>query len=579
MDVKWFDMNDVIRRDFNKNVWTTLYSDQKNIVGNFGYEGYKEEYIGVRSILFSERYKNRVLNFKWSDINSISEYKPMFLHNSYFESDVFKHYSSNVEGQFLIMKQNINCESVCNFYLHQDLILALGLVKEKDVWKCPEEDYNAVVNINRDSSDNICKIEIRTEYLKDYLCARNSGLLILSYQARRYFSTKKLELEWESNNIIKKFDNGKWEGHITKTQEGGNLIDDGVHVFHIYRKDIDFDDDVPQIEGPPTDENLFSKSWEIERKASNINYYQGEVWKNEWIQKSDFSPRVRCDKIRSNVFFIIDATGKTKNSDDFTEEGGWLWFRPNLINELLSKRKPVLSWYTENTGEVGGAENKSFHFGMNDLGLINIFAGDIRYLPEYHKKIWAAYNISPEGKVCKELLMSQVNAVPAKTTAPESLLFKIVEALDSKFKNKYGMNLFRQHSYQENINIKIHRFLVLKEGDIFELSKELTKFIIERMNNDNLNKLVSKELHKMGTIKKLENILTKIGLNGREMTSILVGVYELRQGDTHLSSSDYSDAFKLVKINLNQPFPLIGKELIKNVTDCLIHIYKNIPEN
>lgn len=579
MDVKWFEMQEIIKRDFNKNVWTTLYSSQKNFEGDYGHEGYYEEYIGIVSVLFPEKDKNTVLKFSWSDISSISENKPIIIDDVYFESDIYDYYNSIVKGQFLVMRQIIDCESERNFYLHQDLVLALGLVKENDSWICPEEDYNEVVRMIRDSSNKIIKIEIKTEYLKDYLCARNSGVLISTYQARRHFSTKKLALGWESNNVINKFDNGRWEGHITEMQEGGNPLDSGAKVFHIHRTDVDFDDDVPQIEGPPTDDNLISKSWVVENTAPLINYYWGEVWKNEWIERSEFSPRVRGDKIRSNVHFIIDATGKTKNSDDFVEEGGWLWFRPNLINELLSKRKPVLSWYTENTGKVGGAQNKSFHFGMNDLGLINIFAYDITFLPEYHKKIWAAYNISPEGKVCKELLMSQVDANPAITLAPEAVLFRIVDALDAKFKAKYGMNLFRQHNYQENINLKIHRFLVLNKEDIFKLSKELTKFIIERMDYDNLNKLIPKELHKVGTIKKLENILNILGLKGREMTSVLVGVYDLRQGETHLPSSDFSDAFKLVKLNLNQPFPLIGKEIIKNVSDCLFSIYENIPDS
>jgi len=277
MDAKWFKMQNIIKRDFNKHVWTTLFSSQKNFEGNYGCEGYNEEYTGIISVLFSEQNKNTALQFHWSDISSICENKPIIFDNEYFESDIYENYSSKVKGQFLVMKQNIYCENANNFYLHQDLILALGLVKENDSWICPEEDYNEVVRLNRDNSSKIFKIEIKTEYLKDYLCARNSGLLISSYQARRYFSTNKLKLEWESSNVIKVFDNGKWEGHMTELQEGGKPLDSGTKVFHIFRTDVDFEDDVPQIEGPPTDNNLTSKSWEVENKSPLINYYWGEV--------------------------------------------------------------------------------------------------------------------------------------------------------------------------------------------------------------------------------------------------------------------------------------------------------------
>ena len=133
MDVKWFEMQEIIKRDFNKNVWTTLYSIQKNFEGDYSHDGYYEEYIGVVSVLYPEQDKNTVLKFNWSDISSISENKPINIDDVYFESDIYDNYSSKIKGKFLVMRQNIDCENVSNYYLHQDLVLALGLVKKNVV--------------------------------------------------------------------------------------------------------------------------------------------------------------------------------------------------------------------------------------------------------------------------------------------------------------------------------------------------------------------------------------------------------------------------------------------------------------
>jgi len=210
---------------------------------------------------------------------------------------------------------------------------------------------------------------------------------------------------------------------------------------------------------------------------------------------------------------------------------------------------------------------------MNDLGLINIFAQDICFLSEHHKKIWAAFNVSPEGKVCKELLMSQVNAEPARTFAPEFLLFKVTEILDTEFKAKFGKNLFEYHIFQDNINLKIQRFCVLNLEDLFKLAQLITKYVIERINIDNIDSILTKDYSGLGSIKKIEKLLSQFSIDGYNLTSVLVGVYELRLAESHLSSSDLDDSIKIAGLNMNQPFPLIGKQLIFNVANCLKEIF------
>jgi len=142
------------------------------------------------------------------------------------------------------------------------------------------------------------------------------------------------------------------------------------------------------------------------------------------------------------VFFITDAEGKRENKDSLKDGGRWLWFRPDVIMALVHRRGGSLGWYTRNTGSVSCSPDYGVRFGINKLGLVNVYAKDIALLPEWQQRIWAAYNVGPEGGVSEELLDSQVKAVPAKTQAPEAFLQSGIDLINKLSREKLGFNLF-----------------------------------------------------------------------------------------------------------------------------------------
>src|SRR5690606_35972751 len=84
---------------------------------------------------------------------------------------------------------------------------------------------------------------------------------------------------------------------------------------------------------------------------------------------------------------------------------------------------------------------------------------------------------------------------------------------------------------------------------------------------------------KWGSLKTIENLLAlKIPQeSARQITSPLVGVYEMRHGDAHLPSSEIENAFKLIKIDRNLPSVIQGYQMIFECVDKL-HLILNIFE-
>jgi hypothetical protein len=560
---KWIEMDDLKKREYNNKSWIPLCASQYLLqTGKYGYPGYEEEFFAAVSILFPIDDKEKALKCQWEDANPSHDNRPYADDEKYIVAGYFNGYDKNVTGEYLVLQQIFDTGETSEWHLAQDFVLALGLKKESDKWVCPLEDYVEVARLLRDEEGKPILLEVKTEHLKDYLCARKSGLLVSTFQSRISTQTDFAQIEFDKNRKMEKYDWGTYDAIKTDIIEGGDIAGSKVAVFHYERTDVDFEDDVPMLEGGPSDNNIKSKSWEYERKGKPLQRIAGNIWKRCWIDPSTTSPKVKGDNNKSNIMFVIDADGSKSTLDVLEEESRWLWFSPDIVNEILKRPNSYIKWHTEDTGKLATSILHSVHFGMNDIGLINVNIGDLVRMPESQLKIWASFNVTPDGKVSKELLMSQVSARPAETFSPEKDLFELLKFLNKVFNAAYNEDLFRDHNLLNEYWRRINRFKACDKDGLILLCKELRRFIIERINDDVLKKLRPSDPKELGSIKRIERMLNDFGYKGREITAPLVGINELRQADAHLPSDKLESSFKLAEIDVTFPYPIIAKRLI-----------------
>lgn len=569
MNKEWFEMIDLKKHTFNNKVWIPLYSQYKiSEKGDIRHKGFSEEYFGAHSLIVPQDQKTIALNLQWMDLTVGFGHKPWVDDDNMFHSAI-EYERGNVSGINPVFEQYFEIEHGRDIHINQDIVLGLGLKREGDLWICPEEDYVDVIRLKRNDENKPVLVEIKAEFLKDYLCGSNSGLILLTYQSRQAIEESFDYLDWaeEKEENTTNYD---WTGRFLSVYEGDSLFG-SASVFWMGRTDTDYSEDIPVYEFP-TDENTRSEKWDVKPTGKELTHAMGEIWKKEWIEPALKSPRVRGDRVPSKLEFIVDNEGKTETSETLESPSRWLWFHPDVINDLLKKRTGVLTWHSEDTGNIGGAWHRSVHFGVNSIGLVNVYAKDIAILDEIDKKVWARHNVSPEGRVSAELLSSQMQAIPAKTDAPEQDFFLVIQEIQKISKSKLGQELFREHSFEEGINKRVHRFQATSLEGFFLLCKEITRFLIERIDMDFL-KTLKKEKDNLGTLKRLENILVSLGYDGRKIMGVLVGVYDLRLTDAHLPSKGKTqDAMKLVEIDYDEMGFNSGEELIKNVNNSLIEI-------
>lgn len=581
MNKEWFELKDARRKDWNKSVWITLRAINTICEkGKIGHLGYESEFFGLGSAAFPLEQIDKVKKLGWSDIGISHEHAGYVDGDDYIPCDVFCSSFREVEGLNLVIEQKGEGDFKRVWYLHPDLITTLGLYREGDVWVCPREGYEEVVRFLF-CEEKPVSVEIKSKYLKDYLCARGLFLYLTAFYSRESITEDDVTSLWndEENNIND--EDFRWEGRVIPIHEGGHPFGSKMSVFHVFRTDVEEDDELPDLSAIPSDNNTHSEQWEKSFEGRKLYRILGELWKDSIVNPSQQSRMIRGDKIPSSIYFVIDLEGTRLCGDELIESGKWLWFKPDVMSVLSKRRGGELNFYSRYTGGVACYDGYKTHFGVNELGLINVYAKDIGLLPEWQQQIWAGYNCSPEGGISKELYMSQVRAEPAESQSPEQYFPVVLNELNKKTQDLFGFNLFRDHESIPEIIKSIHRFRSLDEASFYDLAKDLARVIADNIDASAIQKVIAPPKgEKWGALKSLEKLLTSKFDNSvvRKVTAPLVGIYELRHADAHLPSSKIEEAFKLIEIDRSLPFVVQGEQMLHIVVSSLYMVLEGFKQ-
>jgi hypothetical protein len=568
---EWFEMEAVRRRQLRSAVWVPL---RANTVlageGRYGYIGFTEEFFGAGTLAVSESDRERASDLGWVGVGTCTGHAPYVQDGVYIPADQY-HFGVGSAGLNLVLEQRGNSLENPIWHLHRDLVLGLRLVREDDTWLSMEEGYDVVARLRRNEEGKPVLLEMRAEHLRDFLCAREMFLYVTTYRQRRAVTDDASIVDWEEGHVKEVDETSRWEGRVIEIHEGGFQFGEEWAVFHSSRTDVDPEEDVPSMPFP-TDDNVESRSWTVKRSGRKLFVIEGELWRDEWIEPGTYSPRIRGDERPSAVSFVVDAEGNRDQGDSLEDGGRWLWFRPEVVMTLAHRRGGHLAWYTGETGSVACSPDHGVHFGVNALGLINVYAKDIALLPEWQQRIWAGHNIGPDGGVSTELIASQAKAKPADTQAPEPFLASGLKAVNDLTSAMLGFNIIRSYDQTQDILERTHRFRSIDGAGLFALAKDVARLTADSIDAARIHQHLSlSKKDRPGSLKSLERLIaTKVGDDeARLIMGPLVGAYEMRHGDAHLPSSEIEETLKLVRVNPESPFVIQGRQLLQCCVDSI----------
>lgn len=567
MNQDWILQKKETRRRYSSATWIPLRASITDEKMDCQQIGYVCESFACGSVAFPPEFHEKAEELSWSDLGLSTNVRPYAYKDGQYSSiEQYQYNDHEPIGVHLVFEHPQPVVGGTLWILNPDLVVALHLIKEGNNWVRPEENFIVVAReiIGVDGSHDL--IEIKREFLIDYLAARNLSLRLSTYRQR----VENVQTIEGSNyaglsDDQEERDGGRFELLIRNLSDvyGGSWAS-----FRVWRTDIDEQEDAP-VMGPENDENTESETSKGNRSGYEGVRVEGEYWRDEWIDHQGLSVRVRNDPDPGLPIFIIDTDGKRMSSTELDNEdiGRWLWFRPSLVNELLALRGFRLTWYTAQTGGIRSTSGYNAHFGLNSSDLVTVYAYDVARLDSWEQHIWAAHNVVPEGKVASELLAAQVKVQPASTKAPEDLLLKSMRLLEWGFKEKMSVSIFSHDIDDSEISQQIHRFISKDRASLLRLAKEIIRVFSDRLNVRELRKISNHvEKEKLGSNKLLEDILAKkVGIEiARETFGVIAGTYDLRVGDAHPTGSKITEALMLARIDDRSSFIRQGEQLINN---------------
>lgn len=568
MDEEWILQKKETRRAFSNATWVPLRASATDEKGDVREIGFVSNVFACGSVAFPPEHRELVdERLSWSDIGIGHDVTPYAYKDGYYSSiDQYQYNDKEPIGFNLIFEHPQPVVGGRLWILNPDLVVALRLIKEGTNWVRPEENFVVVAREILDEKGMHRLIEIKREFLLDYLAARNLSLR-LSYYRQRVENVHLLEggAYANLNDQQEQRDGGRFELRIRSLNDvfGGSWA-----MFRAWRTDVDEDEDAP-VMGPDCDGNTGHESSHGHRGGYEGVRVEGEFWRDEWIDHQSQSMRVRGDADTNLPQFIVETDGARMPSSKLDDEeiGRWLWFRSSVVTELLNNRGFSLEWYTAETGGIRSTSGYKTHFGINSSDLITVYAYDVARLASWEQHIWAAHNVVPEGKVSSELLVAQVKSQPASTDAVEVMLFRSMRILEARFQEEYGISLFTHDIDDDAAMQQISRFTSKDQASLLRLAKELVRVFSDRLNvRDILKHSGYAEKEKLGSNKLLQYVLAKkVGAEkARQIFAEIAGAYDMRVSDAHPTGSKVADSIKLAGIDQSRSHLRQGEQLIHN---------------
>ncbi|CAN1577560.1 hypothetical protein MCELHM10_04158 [Paracoccaceae bacterium] len=485
-----------------------------------------EEWTGIATAAVQEDHRTIAETMGWSDGVDLGPHRSGVEHWGYCAADVFMSDGLPI-GVNLVVDQHIEQENRSVWHLHPDLVVALGLVREEDSWFRPDEGWVEVARLKRDESASPILLEIKAEFLGDYLAARRMALYCSSYRERVAVTAVKPLYSWKDDQMQEDSGRDCRECIMVETKHPDPL-------GHFWMR--------------------------------------GALWRTEWVEPGTLSTRVRGDVDPHTTNFALENDGTRVTAAALIGKTSWLYFAPTIAAALMRHRGAKLRWATGETGLLG-ATAYGVHFGINQLGLVTVFAKDIGALQPWEQRIWGAHNVTPDGGVSDELFAAQMMVNPAGTVAPEHDMPAVLNHLDLAFEQRHGAALLRKHDDVPRLINRSHRFVAAEIDGVLELAKELTRLFMERVNVDAIIAAIGlpKGDKKPGSLKSLEKLVAhhRSEAEAAAMMAPLFGIYDLRLADAHLGSALVASGLSRAGVDDKLPAAMQGRQLIQSYVNTL----------
>lgn len=512
----WFEMVDVKRTIYGDGEWTPLWVYEVSRSGDMFSAPYEEEICRIRT-LFSPVTNKVELFERWLDLDSDAVYA--CVDKGHYRKPGFYYSNSSTEpamGEYAVLSYDIGNSQQGGLLINQDLVVALKLISNNGNWIRPSNCNLVVIKTEKDSSGRVTSIQVRTEYLRDYLCARGMGLYIEEFRHRQEHSGDGRSIMWRTSPTVEEmslasgYGKYEWKGWMFKHDDK-----------YTWR----------EIDG--IDNGLLG--------AQQYYRVEGQLWKQHWVTPSQTSPRVANDVVALEYYVKPNGEKHTISALDDDEFGGlYLFFKSDIVRHVMLAGIDIV-WESRDVFCIKFPDGQGVLFGTCQSGKCFCIAADIARMGFWEQNLVYGDNIRPEDPseyVDSELFRNQMMCEYLHTKAPEVEFVRLLNKLEDVFQEKTGVKLWQDIDSSECVMKDVTRFCSDDQNGFVRLAKNITVAMIERLNSKALRHYIDGRVE-TNQLKSIDLLVATISLidskmDGGKQVEFMRVINSIRQADAHL---------------------------------------------
>jgi len=409
----------------------------------------------------------------------------------------------------------------------QDFILYHDLRVDNNGNYVNPVDEDIVINFY-----NILNVEIKTNYLRDFLAATDNILIRYVKNYRRISGkfSDLLHLDRTDTKFVKDIKsktqnftiniNDLGNDQIESLLNGKDLVlpySEPIHPDYLYLTEKD---------GPQYEEFI-----------TGIDDNGRQVWESS-------GPEYKLKL----VFFRKEVLKNYYNNDNFEVQDGAI-YKHN-------------SWYIP--------------YGINEKRLVHVWLKDLMSIPYSEQSYWKGFNVLPDGGMGKTFFSRQLDAKFAKSTDPIVNLLSVFIDFKTKFKEKFDFDLIRDLSLDDKyIEKQIHTLTVNQQWEFDQQILYLSKLIVDHLNIKEIESHIiwrPSKKEEEGSINYFENFLIEKAIYDKTASKLICkplrNLQSLRSsGSAHAKSSDYQKNIKKLYNVDDFNYDLIFNTVVQDLTN------------
>jgi hypothetical protein len=402
--------------------------------------------------------------------------------------------------------------------------------------------------------DTILSLEVRAEYLKDYLEEKGCSLILAYFQSRDLESSEEGLSMPEDNRDTFQIQGGK-AVRSDRAREGYEL-----HWFcPIRSSDISFG----------YQESLLEKRQSLKfRTKQGYRFTKQEVIEEEGFEEAGYRrPAIGADDIQEALGFF-----------------GWTFFDPEVLDRYRRSSKGSVSEWSEQGMTIGWMDKMSLRAYWNEEDLVTIIIDDLEKIPDEELPHWHQHNTSPEGDIPEEMITNYIEADFVGTESPAQAVINAITETNEAFNREYQAPLYKKT--EEEIDVESISTIPREERhELLDTMANAHQIVVENLRIDSLKSEIPED--SMDNIEGKKSALYEfVNMVSDTKTAVEVlepinTIHDLRTEESHMeiNNGGWSRAMETLEYDENtDAYTEIYREVLNDTASSIREIGHLIEE-